>query len=70
MPRLIDIEEVTNDRLEELLEYIQEAPVDISNAILHDELYELAYQSVMNDLIAEAEDREEERKLEALNDKD
>ena len=41
-------------RLEELLEYLDGAPVKLDSAIFHDELYELAYASVMDDLVAAA----------------
>jgi len=57
-----DINILTQDRLEELQEYLDEAPVDLTTVILHDALYELAYQSVIDDLTSEAEARREEER--------
>jgi len=49
-----DMKTLVEGRLEELLEYLDGAPVKLDSAIFHDELYELAYASVMDDLVAAA----------------
>lgn len=71
MPRLIDIEQETQDRVEEILEFLDDAPITITDAIMHDVLYTLAYNSIMDDHTAEAEARRDEEKLEEFyNDED
>ena len=55
-----DMGTLAEGRLEELLEYLDGAPVKLDSAIFHDELYELAYASVMDDLVAAAEARRDE----------
>jgi len=58
-----DIDELAQERVVETLEYLDNAPMDITSAIYHDILYSLAYNSVIDDLIAEAESKREEEKL-------
>ena len=70
MALLVDIEQMTQDRYEDLVEYLQEAPIDISSVMYHDELYDLAYKSVMADLTAESEARYEESRLGSYDDED
>ena len=58
-----DIEELTIHKLEELLEYLELAPIDLSSVIYHDKLFELAESVVINDLVAELEAKADEEKL-------
>ena len=67
---LIDIKQITQDRVDEMLEHLDGAPFDISGILHHDELWSVAYESVIADLAAEAEAMEEERKLEELYEQD
>ena len=67
---LVDIEQITQDKVDDMLEHLDDAPFDISGILHHDELWSLAYESVIADLAAEAEAREKERKLEELYEQD
>lgn len=61
-----DIKELTQDRVEEVLAYIDESPVGIFSAINHDTLYELCYQNVVDTLADLAEVAAEELQLKGL----
>ena len=61
-----DIENLTELKLEELEEFLDNAPFNISAALCRDTLYDLAYSSVIDDLASEAEAREDEAKLEGI----
>jgi len=66
----IIIDDVVQDKLEDLLEYLQDAPVNIHSAILHDELYDIVYKSVISDMAAMKEDKDDEDRLDAYYDED
>jgi len=59
----LEFEELVEIRLEEILQYLTESDVDLSTAICHDMLYDIAWTSVVDDKTAEAEARAEEERL-------
>jgi len=56
------LEQQIEDRLQEITDYLDEAPYNLSTVIFHDALYELSYQSVMDDLADASEARAEEER--------
>lgn len=64
---MYDIEQLTQDLIEQVLESLDDSPVKIGQAILHDELYDLCYRQVLDDLAAEEENRREEIKYDEYN---
>ena len=60
----------TEDLIQQVLEYLDEAPIKIGQAICHDELYDLCYNQIIDDLTAEEENRKEEAKYEQFNTED
>jgi len=61
-----DIQELTQQKLEDILDQLDELSIDISSALNHDTLYELCYDDVISSLAAYAEaraDDERERNL-------
>ena len=52
---------------EEICNYIEESPVDITNFIDYSSLYTKCFAQVIDDLTAEAENRAEEAKYEGYD---
>jgi len=57
-----DIKLRTEDKVQEVLEYLDNSPINLDAIIQHDEVWETCYKWVINELTAEAEAREDERK--------
>lgn len=65
-----DIQIATQDLVEQVLEFLDDAPIKIGQAICHDELYDLCYNQIINDLVAEEENRREEEEYEQSDTED
>jgi hypothetical protein len=62
------IEHQTQDLIDELTEYLQDAPVNVMNTIDSCDIFELCYRQAYDNAVAESEAREDERKeMEILN---
>lgn len=59
----MNIEELTHNKIEELLEYLDAGHKGLVELIYHDKLYDLAQSIVIDNLAAEAEARADEEKL-------
>ena len=66
----MDLEHQTQLRYDEIIEYLAEAPVDLSTAIYYDTLWDLSYDDVINEVISEAEARANEEKLKDYDEQD
>lgn len=60
---MIDLQEATGVLYEELIAYLQDAPINITTEIHYDTLWELCYDEVINRLADAAEAAAEEKKL-------
>ena len=65
-----DIQIATQDLVEQVLEFLDDAPIKMGQAICHDELYDLCYNQIINDLVAEEENRREEEEYEQSDTED
>ena len=60
----------TEDLIQQVLEYLDDAPIKMGQAICHDELYDLCYNQIIDDLAAEEENRREEEEYEQSDTED
>ena len=67
---MIDLQEATQQRYDELIEYLQEAPIDVSSEMYFDNLWGLCHAAVIDELTSEAEARRDELKEESYNEPD
>lgn len=67
---MIDIEEATNNLVEEMLEWIDTCPIDLTDWMPHDVLYDTCYQHIIDTLAAKAEDERDEAKYEGYDEQD
>ena len=58
----MDTEERAQDLVDTVLEFLEDAPIDLTPLIYHDELYEACYAEVMSKLADEADFRRDELK--------
>ena len=64
---MISHKELIQHKVEEVLQYLSEAPIDLSTCIYHDNLYDLCATDVFNALTDLAEQRADEYKLKDYN---
>ena len=67
---MTDIQMATEDLIQQVFEYLDEAPIKMENVICHDDLYDICEQQIIDDLTAEEENRKEEAKYEQFNTED
>ena len=60
----------TEDLIQQVLEFLDEAPIKMGQAICHDELYDICYNQIIADLAAEEENHREEATYEQFDTED
>jgi len=64
---MIDIEYQATQLVEEVLEFLEDSPVKLTELLYHDTLYERCYQEIIDRLADECEARADEEKLKDYN---
>ena len=57
---MTDIQMATEDLIQQVFEYLDEAPIKMENVICHDDLYDICEQQIIDDLAAAAEENHRE----------